>query len=65
MFLTLIRWRGLLSDIVSIVQNRISPQKALGETGIELLLEVRDADDIVQIRKGLAEHGYPVQMLDR
>jgi len=55
----------LRGNVISIVHNRISPQIPLGETGVELLLEVRDAGHILQIREGLAEHGYPVQMLDR
>ena len=54
----------LKGNILSVVHNRISPTVPLGQTGVELLLEVRDAEHIARIKQGLAERSYRVEMLD-
>ncbi len=54
----------LRGNIISVVHNRISPSVPLGQTGVEVLLEVRDEEHIALVRTGLAEHGYRVEMLD-
>ncbi len=54
----------LKGNIISVVHNRISPSVPLGSTGVELLLEVRDAEHIQTIREGLNAKGYQVEMLD-
>ena len=54
----------LKGNIQSVVHNRISPRIPLGQTGVEILLEVRDAAHIALVRAGLEERGYPVRMLD-
>lgn len=51
-------------NIITVLHNRISPTVPLGHTGVELLLEVRDAEHIAQIRAALTERGYRVEMLD-
>ncbi len=54
----------LQGNIITVVHNRISPTVPLGQTGVELLLEVRDAAHIAQISAGLTARGYRVEMLD-
>jgi threonine dehydratase len=54
----------LRGNILSVVHNRISPTVPLGQTGVELLLEVRDGEHIAAIREGLRSRGYRVKMLD-
>ncbi len=54
----------LRGNIISVVHNRISPRVPLGQTGVEVLLEVRDREHIVQIHRGLSDQGYSVDMLD-
>ncbi len=51
-------------NIITVVHNRISPSVPLGQTGVEILLEVRDAEHIDQIRSSLTERGYRVEMRD-
>jgi threonine dehydratase len=55
---------GLKGNIITVVHNRISPTVPLNQTGVELLLEVRDAAHIAQIREELKQCGYRVEMLD-
>jgi threonine dehydratase len=54
----------LKGNIITVHHNRISPSVPLGRTGVELLLEVRDAEHIAAIGEGLSSHGYRVEMLD-
>ena len=54
----------LKGNIQSVTHNRISPRIPLGQTGVEILLEVRDAAHIALVREGLTQRGYPVKMLD-
>jgi threonine dehydratase len=54
----------LKGNILTVVHNRISPSVPLGQTGVEFLLEVRDAEHIAQIDAGLTVRGYRVEMLD-
>ncbi len=54
----------LKGNVISVVHNRISPSISLGYTGVELLLEVRDAEHIAAIKAGLNAKGYRVEMLD-
>jgi threonine dehydratase len=54
----------LKGNIITVVHNRISPSVPLGYTGVEVLLEVRDAEHIERIREGLQTQSYRVEMLD-
>ncbi|HLK58894.1 MAG TPA: threonine ammonia-lyase [Chthonomonadaceae bacterium] len=54
----------LKGNIITVNHNRISPTVPLNQTGVELLLEVRDAEHIASIRQGLTAGGYRVEMLD-
>ena len=54
----------LKGNIISVVHNRVSPSVPLGYTGVEMLLEVRDAEHIARVREGLSTQGYRVEMLD-
>jgi threonine dehydratase len=54
----------LKGNVISVVHNRISPSVPLGYTGVELLLEVRDAEHIAALRSGLNAKAYRVEMLD-
>lgn len=54
----------LKGNVISVVHNRISPTIPLGYTGVEMLLEVRDADHIALLKSGLNAKGYSVEMLD-
>ncbi len=54
----------LKGNIITVNHNRISPTVPLGQTGVEILLEVRDAEHIAQITDGLTGRGYRVEMLD-
>lgn len=54
----------LKGNVISVVHNRISPTIPLGYTGVEMLLEVRDADHIALLKSGLNARGYRVEMLD-
>ena len=51
-------------NIITVNHNRISPSVPLGQTGVELLLEVRDQDHIARISEGLRSLSYRVEMLD-
>ena len=54
----------LKGNVISVVHNRISPSIPLGYTGVELLLEVRDAEHIAALKSGLNAKGYRIEMLD-
>jgi threonine dehydratase len=54
----------LKGNIITVVHNRIRPSVPLGYTGVEVLLEVRDAEHIERIREGLQTQSYRVEMLD-
>jgi threonine dehydratase len=54
----------LRGNVISVVHNRISSTVPLGQTGVELLIEVRDAEHIEQIHTGLTSRGYLVKMLN-
>lgn len=54
----------LKGNIITVVHNRVSPTVPLGQTGVELLLEVRDAAHIERLREGLISRGYRIEMLD-
>jgi threonine dehydratase len=54
----------LRGNILTVVHNRISPTIPLGQTGVEILLEVRDADHIRRIEEGLRARHYRVDLLD-
>ncbi len=51
-------------SIITVNHNRLSPHVALGMTGVELLVEVRDRGHRDQIVTALAAQGYPTEMLD-
>ena len=50
-------------NIVTVNHNRLSPHVALGMTGVELLVEVRDTTHATQITQALATQAYPVDRL--
>ncbi len=54
----------LRGNIISVTHNRISSSIPLGQTGVEVLLEVRDADHIALVRDGLKGQGYRFEMLN-
>jgi threonine dehydratase len=51
-------------NIVTVNHNRLSPHVALGMTGVELLIEVRDATHAEQIAHALSSNGYPADRLE-
>ncbi len=51
-------------NIMSVNHNRIHPSIPHGWTGVELLVEVRDAEHIAQIGKVLRENNYEVRVLE-
>ncbi len=55
---------ALKGSIIPVVHNRISPSVPLGQTGVELLIEARDAEHISLWKQGLTAHQYRVEMLD-
>lgn len=54
----------LRGNIVTVNHNRLSPHVALGMTGVEFLIEVRDTSHAEQITQALASNGYPVDRLE-
>ena len=55
---------SLGGNVIEVTHNRLSPDVAYSRTGVEMLLEVRDAAHIAEIESGLRAHGYPVRRLD-
>jgi threonine dehydratase len=51
-------------NIMSVNHNRIHPSIPHGWTGVELLVEVRDAEHIAQIERLLRENQYEVRVLE-
>ena len=51
-------------NVISVSHNRLRPNVALGMTGVELLIEVRDRAHQGHIVAALAARGYPVERLD-
>ncbi|MCL6475963.1 MAG: threonine ammonia-lyase [Firmicutes bacterium] len=51
-------------NIMSVHHNRIHPSVPHGWTGVELLVEVRDAEHIAQIGRLLQENHYEVRVLE-
>ncbi len=51
-------------NIMSVNHNRIHPSIPHGWTGVELLVEVRDAEHIAQIGRLLQENDYEVRVLE-
>jgi threonine dehydratase len=51
-------------NIMSVNHNRIHPSIPHGWTGVELLVEVRDAEHSAQIGKALRENNYEVRVLE-
>jgi threonine dehydratase len=51
-------------NVMEVVHNRISPQIAYGQTGVEMLVEVRDGAHITRLVELLTSRGYPVNRLD-
>ena len=51
-------------NIMSVNHNRIHPSIPHGWTGVELLVEVRDAEHIAQIERLLQENQYEVRVLE-
>ncbi len=51
-------------NIMTVNHNRIHPSVPHGWTGVELLVEVRDAEHIAHIEKTLRSAGYEVRVLE-
>lgn len=51
-------------NIITVNHNRLSPHIALGVTGVELLIEVRDRAHQERIVAALRAHGYPTEFAD-
>ena len=51
------------ANVVSLEHHREGLDMAIGETEVELTLEMRDEDHCDELRASLAERGYPVERL--
>ena len=51
-------------NIITVSHNRLSPHIALGMTGVELLIEVRDRAHQERIAAALREQGYPTEFAE-
>lgn len=51
-------------NIITVNHNRLSPRIALGITGVELLIEVRDKVHQEHIVAALRAEGYPTEFAD-
>jgi threonine dehydratase len=51
-------------NLITVNHNRISPSVPLGETAVELLIEVRDEEHAEMVISGLKRNGYTVTMLE-
>jgi threonine dehydratase len=51
-------------NVMEVTHNRISPEVPYGWTGVEMLVEVRDADHIAALEASLRVRNYPVRRLD-
>jgi threonine dehydratase len=51
-------------NIMTVNHNRIHPSVPHGWTGVELLVEVRDAEHIMQVETVLRENGYMMRILE-
>lgn len=51
-------------NLITVNHNRLSPRIALGKTGVELFIEVRDSAHGESVAAALRERGYPTEMLD-
>jgi threonine dehydratase len=51
------------ANILHIVHERAAKDIPIGFSKVILVLETRGADHIREIKKGLKEKGYPLQML--
>ena len=54
----------LKGNLITVLHNRISPSVPLGQTGVEILLEVRDQDHIDKVQIGLKAQKYRVEILE-
>jgi threonine dehydratase len=50
--------------MITVNHNRVTPHVPLGETSVELLIEVRDEEHGRAVMAGLTRAGYPVTTLD-
>ena len=55
---------GERGNIISVTHNRLRPNVALGMTGVELLVEVRDRAHQDRIIAALAAQHYPIERMD-
>jgi threonine dehydratase len=55
---------ALGGNVIEVTHNRLSPDIAYSRTGVEMLVEVRDAAHIARIEQDLLQRGYPVRRLD-
>jgi threonine dehydratase len=51
-------------NVMEVTHNRISPEVPYGWTGVEMLVEVRDAAHIADIEASLRARSYPVRRLN-
>ncbi|MBC7526211.1 MAG: threonine ammonia-lyase [Chthonomonadaceae bacterium] len=54
----------LKGNVIQLSHNRVSPTIPLGQTGVEILLEVRDRTHIDRVTEGLEAKGYRVRLLE-
>ena len=54
----------LKGNLITVLHNRISPSVPLGQTGVEILLEVRDEEHSKRVIEGLRHCDYRVEMLE-
>ncbi len=55
---------GARGNIISVTHNRLRPNVALGMTGVELLVEVRDRPHQDRIIDALIAQNYPIERMD-
>jgi threonine dehydratase len=48
-------------NVMEVTHNRISPEVRYGQTGVEMLVEVRDPEHVTALETALRDGGYPVQ----
>ncbi len=51
-------------NVMEVTHNRISPDIAYGRTGVEMLVEVRNEQHIIELSARLEASAYPVRRLD-
>ena len=50
-------------NVIEVIHNRTSATVPIGQTGVEILIETRDAAHIEDLVGRLKAAGYPVQLM--